>query len=491
MNKIIKKAKKVVIALSLIIINIASLQNGIYAFEATEGVAHKVKDCGEFVTYNGEPQQTSFIEVDGHPTYREERPDAGEETEDKNLTIKDVDSNFIIWRIITNGYPYQDLATIGVDTEEEAYTATQHAIYLYLEGDWKINDYAPIGDQENSAGARVIKAIQRLLKEAEEGTNFKSPNIVLIDYNGWECEGEYIKMNYNIKSEDGVAISNYKVSLSNSEGNKDLSSIKIVNENGEEKDTFESQEKFSLLMPIKSMTESGSFNVNVTANMKTKPILGGESQGDGKYYYIAGLEDEEGCATLKQNYSENLTNLIIQQRDKDTEELLKGEVFQLLDEKQNVIYSNLETNENDEVELDHIMPGIYYLKQIKAPEGYKLYNELIKIDIKYLSNTTVIVKTEKLSQEQEIPEVEAGSDETTDSKVEVTDNKEEVTEGEVGVTDSTVEVTESEVEVKDESLVDGNTNKAETTTTIEQIKGENPPTATFAAGEKKLPVAGM
>ena len=184
MNKIIRRAKKIIIALSLIIINIGSLQNSIYAFETTEGVAHKVKDCGEFVTYNGEPQQTSFIECNGHPTYLKERPNEGEETGDKNLTIYDVDNNFIIWRIITNGYPYQDLETIGVNTEEEAYTATQHAIYLYLEGDWKINDYAPIGDQENSAGARVMKAIQKLIKEAEEGTNFKSPNIILIDYNG-------------------------------------------------------------------------------------------------------------------------------------------------------------------------------------------------------------------------------------------------------------------------------------------------------------------
>ena len=149
----------------------AILPNNIYAFNAIEGTVHKKEDCGELIAYDGEPQQTSYVEWNGYPAYRTQRDSIGAENGDYAVTVKMADTKAPLWRIISNGYPYQDPETIGVKTKEEAYTATQHAIYLYTEGDWNFSRYSAIGDQENGPGARTLKAIEKLLKKGIEGTD--------------------------------------------------------------------------------------------------------------------------------------------------------------------------------------------------------------------------------------------------------------------------------------------------------------------------------
>ena len=42
-------------------------------------------------------------------------------------------SNEKVWKVIINGYPYKTLEELDVINEEEAYTATQFAIYTVLE----------------------------------------------------------------------------------------------------------------------------------------------------------------------------------------------------------------------------------------------------------------------------------------------------------------------------------------------------------------------
>ena len=47
-----------------------------------------------------------------------------------------------VWRVVTNGYPYQNLETLGVSSTEYAFQATKMAIYCVLGQSHLENFYA-------------------------------------------------------------------------------------------------------------------------------------------------------------------------------------------------------------------------------------------------------------------------------------------------------------------------------------------------------------
>ena len=90
---------------------------------------------------------------------------------------------------------------------------------------------------------------------------------------------------------------------------------------------------------------------------------------------------------------------MIKQEENGT--ILEGAIFQLLDENKNVVKTNLTTDKNGEIIIDDILPGTYYLKEIKAPEGYQLYGEEITIKLNWNEELTIVVKNKR----EEIPEI--------------------------------------------------------------------------------------
>lgn len=55
-----------------------------------------------------------------------------------------------------------------------------------------------------------------------------------------------------------------------------------------------------------------------------------------------------------------------------------------------------ETNNEGQVILDGLMPGIYYIKEIQAPNGYSIDSELKKAEIKLNQEIFLKIKTIKL-----------------------------------------------------------------------------------------------
>lgn len=62
-------------------------------------------------------------------------------------------------------------------------------------------------------------------------------------------------------------------------------------------------------------------------------------------------------------------------------EKLKGAVFQLLDEKQEILELALDTNGQGEINLNALAPGTYYFKELIAPNGYQRSDQLHKFVI--------------------------------------------------------------------------------------------------------------
>ena len=89
---------------------------------------------------------------------------------------------------------------------------------------------------------------------------------------------------------------------------------------------------------------------------------------------------------------------------------MEGVEFELLDENKNVIYNDLKTNNNGEIQVNNLIPGIYYLRETNTKDGYSKYEELIKISIKLNEQVVVTVNNKK----EDKPTIE-----TSEKKLEV------------------------------------------------------------------------
>ena len=140
------------------------------------------------------------------------------------------------------------------------------------------------------------------------------------------------------------------------------------------------------------------------------PIFYGESPNqDWQNYAVTVGEYEMADTSIKQTYQENKTQIEIQKQDGDTKIPLKNGIFNLLDENKQILYSELTTNDQGVIEVKHLLPGIYYLEEIKAPDGYYGYEDLIQIEVKL--NQKTVVKVDNYKEQEEKPS-EAPQEET-------------------------------------------------------------------------------
>ena len=130
--------------------------------------------------------------------------------------------------------------------------------------------------------------------------------------------------------------------------------------------------------------------------------------------------------------------LKIIKQDKKTNLRLSGAEFQLLDDKQNKIIANLKTDNNGEAITDDIPSGIYYLKEIKAPDGYESETNINSIDLNFKQDNIIerVITNKKIeSKESQEPKVEPEKPEVKEPEVKeepaVKPEKPEVKEPEV------------------------------------------------------------
>lgn len=312
-----------------------------------------------------------------------------------------------VWRAITNGYPYKTPAELGCNTEAEAYIATKQAVYCILY-DREPSQYNAV----NETGARVLNALTQIVTNARNSNQVK-PNAdftisdVTTNWAQDNINNKYVSKIFKVSANAGF--STYDVTL---EGMK-IEGTKIVDEQNNEKNTFESGENFKIIIPITNMKEKGSFNIKVIGKVATKPVLYGYSvDRNMQDYAITGEIYEEGEGIKTVNYTQNETKIVILKQEKGTSKMLEGVKFNLLDKNKNILYSELITNEKGETKIENLEPGIYYIEETKTVNGYSLYEELIEVNLKYNETLTVKVTNEKEVTTIEEPKV-------TESNIEV------------------------------------------------------------------------
>lgn len=252
----------------------------------------------------------------------------------KAIVNKTLD-NDKIWRIILNGYPFKTPSELNCYNEHEAFAATSIAVYdgIY-DYDWsKFEAY-------NEQGKRVLTTAQRILEIAQKSEVVKPEGKVEIQCKSekWEkdnIEEEYMSKYYEVTT--NVESTEYTVKLEEI-NNKE---IKLVDEKNKEKYKFSKGERFKVLIPIteiESATTDINFKICVTANLKTKPILYGETPNSiFQDYALAAGEWEFGESVLEEDY-------IKEEKDDEPKEDCNEEQEEIKDdlgEKDEEIQNNL------------------------------------------------------------------------------------------------------------------------------------------------------
>ena len=297
-----------------------------------------------------------------------------------------------LWKVIINGYPYKSLEQLGVANEEEAYIATKQSIYCYLynRGTEK---YVGVGE----AGQRTWNAMNIILENAKKSTENFDNTIIVNQSEDWEVDKinmQYITKEYEVKSNTNII--KYLVTLENQpEG------CKITNIQNQEKNEFNSTEKFKILIPISSLDKSGNFKIKIKTEMETKPVFYGKSPNNNlQDYALTAYVCEDIFKEIDQEYRKNETQIIIEKQDIETKENLQGAKFEILNENKKAIRIS-ETDENGKICIEQLLPGTYYIKEIKAPNGYKISEDIQKIDIKMNEKITLKMENEKIKIKEE------------------------------------------------------------------------------------------
>lgn len=406
MNKnIIKKTRRIAIVVALLIMNLLTLGNSIYAASFSEINTYSIGDCGALLTYQGAQVQAIYIESNqngvAYPAYCMDRTKPGAEKGSYNVTTQNTLQDIGLWRIIINGYPYKSLGELGVANQWEAFTATKQAVYCYIHGK-RLEYFGSIGTE---AGNRTLNALRMILTNAANSTETKVSSTITInrvtDKWGQDAKDKnYVSKTY--KATANAKMLKYTIELNRADG-LNMGGIKITDENNNEKKEFYPNENFKVLVPIKDMKETTSFNLSVQAKVKTKPVYYGKTQKAGTQdYAITTNPYEDGTGVITEEYDKNETKLIILKKDQDSGGKLENVEFELLDENKQTIYTDLKTDKDGKIVIENLLPGVYYLKETNSTDGYEAYLELIEIKLELNQEMTVTVNNKK----EEKPEVE-------------------------------------------------------------------------------------
>lgn len=406
-----KIIKKIITIFTILMINAAFFMGATYAKPVEKADLYTTGYCGELLKYKGVPVIVHYVEYNHegitYPAYCvNKEKDGVTENYSYSVSVSEAINDVGLWRMVVNGYPYKSIQELGVANREEAFTATKQAIYCYLYEN-EPTDYEAIGE----AGARTLNALHTIVNNARNSSETKVSSSMQITpiQNEWkqdEKDKKFVSKTFHVTANSNIR--NYKISLTEQK----IDGIKITNLENKETNEFTPNEDFKVLIPIKNMRESGAFKLSITGDVKTKPILYGVSPDSNYQNYALSTEEYEiGTGEKTDQYPENETKLIIIKEDNITKEKIENTEFELLDENRNVVYSDLRTNSEGKIEINHLMPGRYYLKETKAKEGYEKPEDLIELQLEMQEKYTVTVKNNR----EDTPSIEITKNENSKS----------------------------------------------------------------------------
>lgn len=287
----------------------------------------------------------------------------------------------ILQRILENGYPAKTPRELEVNNENEAYFATQEAIYAYLEH--KIMDKYII---ENEEGKRIIDCATNILEKAkQEEVMFHE---IDVEWKVDEVDSNKRYKRYGVMLSPKIESAN--IILENA------TEVEIVNEQNQSATSVRNGDIIKICVP-KGM------------NQKFTVKFSYEKQGNGVYkIYNNTAADFQYLLSVEENIVneeefmidfQNLASVTINNYTYEEKEPIAGSRFSILNSSDMPIKEDLLADENGKIHI-FLEQGKYYLKQTSVKEGYSLAEELIGFEIKQLEDVTLNILNAKESKEE-------------------------------------------------------------------------------------------
>lgn len=389
--------KKIIFSL-LIIISLFSHTLCAYAIEGGMYDLYSKGLCGDLLNYQGSTRITEYVVYNKngkeYPAYCLNVEKKGVNSTSGyavNVSDKLYDTN--VWRTILFGYPYKSLAELGVANEQEAFTATKQAIYV-AQGIRRLEDYSPFN---TDAGHRTYNALVNIVTNARNSTAEEPGRInigIISEDLEWKYNNNFIEKTFSIQT--NIDSGHYEISIL---GQNLPDGICVLGMDDALQTIFAMNEKFKIRIPIQSLKNDGEFKIKCDLSSQTFPVLYGISENEATQDYALTYESvESSSAEYDVKFKKNLTKINIFKKEYETQNMLPNVEFELYN--QNKTYDKtFVTDKDGTICIDNMIPGTYYLKEIKALDGYNLISDEIEIKLDYNEEVNVTVNNTKTKKE--------------------------------------------------------------------------------------------
>ena len=387
------------------------------------------------------------------------------EKESYQVHINELLDNDIIWRVLKNGYPNKSIEELGVETADDAYFATMQAVNAILRGYsleqvkelYTVGQFSINGESYEDIQRRGNKTLNAMF------------NLVDIGLNGSETRNEFLSV--SIKQETELQKENedfysllFSVQSSSEIAQYNVHTIEnlpdgayISDEAGVSKDVFNGSERFKIMIPANQIQNDISGKIIIKAKQKNYPI----------YYGASAIEGFQDYALCNNSYSEvfaeseiyiqtNKSKLKVVKVDKETQKPIQGVKFEIT--STDGIKNTFITDENGEVNIANLYPGIVTIKEIQSIDKYRTNKDEIEVNLGFNEIKEIKVENEKQKGSIKIIKVDKDNNEIKleNVKFQLKDNKGKVLKE--GITDINGELVFKNIVVGDYKIAEVDTN---------------------------------
>lgn len=317
-----------------------------------------------------------------------------------NLTVSKKIDNNKIYSALIHGYPNKTPKELGVETAGEAYLATTQAIFTMMYNR-SVTQYSGL---DTAAGKRTYEAYKRIVFNARNYPYNKTKiNISIANISDWILSEDKLYLEKIFKVNTNTTNGKYNLYLKNNNIGAEI----LINNNVKTIDKLNNldiKDQTKLRIPIKNLNESGNLDIEVDSNQTFKVAYEAiPSDPAAQKLAIIGVEEIEKIKNnINVEYFKNNTKLEILKLDNQSKEPLDSVKFNIYNEKNELIYENLETDEEGKIIIEGMLPGKYIIKEVSTKEGYILLDKEIEIDVEFNKITNIVIDNEK----EEIPKEE-------------------------------------------------------------------------------------
>ena len=298
--------------------------------------------------------------------------------------------------VMMNGYPNKSLKDMGVNAIDEAYIATQIAIWEIMNrtGEsknansvFRVEDTKAIEGKEESYN-RIINAAKKLVQEAEDNPYTDIP-VMKIGNSNVESQDfdddEVLIGPYTITIEGtGVdTIKAIKASLIDAP-----KSARVTDKNGNDKTLMSTGD--SVYIRMDSSEDDSTFKIQFDAfvNRKVGEIYE-EKKETTQHYLKLGIQSDylKGDSTIEWSTVTTIGTLELECVDEDDNPVV-GATFELLS-TEGKVYDELDTGTDGKIMFYGMPVGKYIVREKNVPDGYEIQKKSKTVTIKAAKITTV------------------------------------------------------------------------------------------------------